>query len=435
MATLEVTRLYAMYVIGEVESHWNWNSITTTSDAITIGMMQWYGLRAARLIERCAEADPAGYAVFKAAAPRLAEAVEADHDWEWWTHFFMLQSEKEAWKTWAENDAVHVAQQQQWYDDFDSYLDTLEASGFSLDRPKQLIYAMSMYHQGPQLCLDVIATCSGNATLANIHATCLNSPLGDYSGRYNTVFSRLYNWDGVSAPPDFGQIDDSMIPTQPTSGAFVTNPNSPVSRVEMRNGELLIWGLEGFPQGLLCVKAAPLIWIPGSGTVGYSTNDNEQWNQGDMTGSEAQLAVVALYKSWENLFNYSMNTQGRLTPFDSGYSDCSASIWYAYKQVTGINVGEATSIMCDRGELIAEGHYSDNLPVSIMQPADLVLVNWASNYYNPKFDHVELYTGNNELWGHGGPYWPDIGPNLTTTDAVHYPQYADVQYWQVRRYL
>ena len=33
---------YAMYVIGEVESNWNWQSVNY-NDPITIGMMQWYG--------------------------------------------------------------------------------------------------------------------------------------------------------------------------------------------------------------------------------------------------------------------------------------------------------------------------------------------------------------------------------------------------------
>ena len=40
MPLTDSQKLYAMYVIGEVESHWNWGSVNY-SDPITLGMMQW----------------------------------------------------------------------------------------------------------------------------------------------------------------------------------------------------------------------------------------------------------------------------------------------------------------------------------------------------------------------------------------------------------
>ena len=84
--------------------------------------------------------------------------------------------------------------------------------------------------------------------------------------------------------------------------------------------------------------------------------------------------------------------------------------------------------MAGKGNKVASGYSSDNLPIEDMQPADLVLIMW--NGYNGSFDHVELYMGNNELWGHGGP---GDGPNQTTTDARNYPR--NMYYWEVRRYL
>ena len=67
--------MYAMYVIGTVESNCNWASVNY-NDPITLGMMQWYGNRAADLIRLGAQSDPSGYAAFKSAAPTLAQQVE-----------------------------------------------------------------------------------------------------------------------------------------------------------------------------------------------------------------------------------------------------------------------------------------------------------------------------------------------------------------------
>ena len=53
---------YAMYVIGEVESNWNWTAVNY-NDPITIGMMQWYGTRAAALLNRVKNEMPTAYAV------------------------------------------------------------------------------------------------------------------------------------------------------------------------------------------------------------------------------------------------------------------------------------------------------------------------------------------------------------------------------------
>lgn len=56
--------LYAMYVIGKVESNNNWSSVNF-HDPITIGMMQWYGTRAYGLLNRGRSADPTGWSNFK----------------------------------------------------------------------------------------------------------------------------------------------------------------------------------------------------------------------------------------------------------------------------------------------------------------------------------------------------------------------------------
>jgi hypothetical protein len=56
---MSVQSLYAMYVIGAVESNHNWTAINP-SDPITLGMMQWYGNRAKSLILRGKGSDSGG---------------------------------------------------------------------------------------------------------------------------------------------------------------------------------------------------------------------------------------------------------------------------------------------------------------------------------------------------------------------------------------
>lgn len=68
---------YAMYVIGEVESNWNWTAVNY-NDPITIGMMQWYGTRAAALLTSLYEMPDS----FVLEIIRLASATPADNEIE-----------------------------------------------------------------------------------------------------------------------------------------------------------------------------------------------------------------------------------------------------------------------------------------------------------------------------------------------------------------
>lgn len=134
--------------------------------------------------------------------------------------------------------------------------------------------------------------------------------------------------------------------------------------------------------------------------------------------------VCELYASWEGKFAYSQE-DGRLDPVNSGYGDCSSTIWAAYNQAAGIDVGTWTGDMAGKGTEIASG--SGEIPLDKMAPADLVLM---CHYgYDPSFDHVELYMGDNKLMGHGGP---GNGPTWKQ-DAVAYMN--GEAYWCIKRHL
>lgn len=414
---------YAMYVIGEVESNWNWTAVNY-NDPITIGMMQWYGTRAAALLNRIKNEMPTAYGQL---AVSLRSDIEShDAGSTWWTSRYLNRDEGNSIITVFQDEENHVIQENQAIADFEGYITTLENWGMSQSYPKPLIFAMSMYHQSPASAGQVIATAGGSADLDRIYTVCMNhGVLGQYRNRYNTVYQRLKDWDGESNPPDFGQSGD--VDTTPGgNNPGISTEESKLGYIIQNGDTLILYGRDEYEKGVIFYPASGQVWINGYNANGTDIGGGNEGG-GSESGSEAQNAICELYRSWLDRFAYSQGA-GRLDPISSGYGDCSSTVWFAYQQVAGIDVGTWTGAMAGKGTKIASGYSGDNLPIEDMKPADLVLIMW--NGWNGSFDHVELYMGNNELWGHGGP---DYGPDQTTTDARNYPRY--MYYWEVRRYL
>lgn len=412
-----------MYVIGEVESNWNWTAVNY-NDPITIGMMQWYGTRAAALLNRVKNEMPTAYGQLAASLRSDIESHDAGS--AWWTSRYLNRDEGNSIITVFQEKENHVIQENQAIVDFEGYIATLEGWGMSQSYPKPLIFAMSMYHQSPASAGQVIATAGGSADLDRIYTVCMNhGVLGQYRNRYNTVYQRLQDWDGESNPPDFGQSGDvDTTPGGNTPG--ISTEKSKLGYIIQNGDTLILYGRDEYAKGVIFYPASGQVWINGYNANGTDIGGGNEGG-GSESGSEAQNAICELYRSWLDRFAYSQGA-GRLDPISSGYGDCSSTVWFAYQQVAGIDVGTWTGAMAGKGTKIASGYSGDNLPIEDMEPADLVLIMW--NGWNSSFDHVELYMGNNELWGHGGP---DYGPDQTTTDARNYPRY--MYYWEVRRYL
>lgn len=412
-----------MYVIGEVESNWNWTAVNY-NDPITIGMMQWYGTRAAALLNRVKNEMPTAYGQLAASLRSDIESHDAGS--AWWTSRYLNRDEGNSIITVFQDEENHVIQENQAIADFEGYITTLENWGMSQSYPKPLIFAMSMYHQSPASAGQVIATAGGSADLDRIYTVCMNhGVLGQYRNRYNTVYQRLKDWDGESNPPDFGQSGD--VDTTPGgNNPGISTEESKLGYIIQNGDTLILYGRDEYEKGVIFYPASGQVWINGYNANGTDIGGGNEGG-GSESGSEAQNAICELYRSWLDRFAYSQGA-GRLDPISSGYGDCSSTVWFAYQQVAGIDVGTWTGAMAGKGTKIASGYSGDNLPIEDMEPADLVLIMW--NGWNGSFDHVELYMGNNELWGHGGP---DYGPDQTTTDARNYPRY--MYYWEVRRYL
>lgn len=422
MSMTDNQKMYAMYVIGEVESNWNWASVNY-SDPITLGMMQWYGTRAAALLNRCKNEDPVGYAMLAASLRSSVDSVPATSGS--WNGRYLTRDEGNSWAAIAMRPENHSIQQNQFIqDDIPAYISVLTSWGITEDNVKTMIFCMSMYHQGPKYCGQVVATV-GNSDLDTMWRTCLNnSVLGRYKNRYNTVHSRLAAWDGNSAPPDFGQTSGSSGGgTQPggdagSNGGTVVK-QSGIKSIRLDGDHLIIYG-DNFPKGLLAVHNVGREWIPsksstdapqpgGTGTPGGGNDGGNSPTPSDEIGR-----MFALWKQNEKKWRYGQGA-GRLNPPQSGYSDCSGCIWWAINSINpekAKSIGTWTGTMATNGQEIARGTDCATLPLDKMLPGDIILLEWDNvNYaFNDGNSHVEWYTGNNNTWGAGsGPLPHDSG--------------------------
>lgn len=413
MPSRQTVAYYAMYVIGEVESNWNWQAVYY-DDPITIGMMQWYGVRAAALLLRIQSEQPDLYATL-AQSLRYDLAAHPASD-AWWNSRNLTQVEGDSIQSAFASRDSHVIQEAQAIEDFGGYIDKLTGWGFSLEKPKPLIYAMSMYHQSPAACNRVVATAGANATLDRIYQVCMNDgTLGRYRNRYTTVYNRLRAWDGESDPPDFGQ-NGGIDPSGGNNAGISTNAIQ-LSHILEQGNTLVLYG-SSFPNGVVFYPANGNRWVCGTYTGGDPITGG---NTGGGTSTTVQ-SVVDLYISWVGRFAYSQGG-GRLTPLQSGYGDCSSTIWAAYHDAMGIDVGTWTGEMEGRGTRIAGGSGA-TLPLSSMAPGDLILF-WRGGGTSA---HVEMYIGDNKLCGHGGP---GNGPTVKDNAQTYVSRWTR---WEVRRY-
>lgn len=429
-------RLFAMYVIGQVESGHNWASVNY-NDPITVGMMQWYGTRAARLCLALKAADEASY-------NKLASSLRSDLDTHdagssWWTTRYLSRAEGESWAASAEDDSNHRVQQQTFMTDIAGYEETFKGWGASDSNPKGMIFLASMYHQSPRECGHVVQTVGGGASLDTLYNACMNNGvLGRYRNRYNQVRDMLNAWDGAAAPPDFGQVDSgSTDPGGDIGGGGGNNNTSQAAGLDHLEtlGECIaVVGTNG--TRTLFYRASSGLWYPKTRTTAPE-NPGSGGGGGTVTPPAASGDFAKMFALWQqnaNKWRYGQGA-GRLNPPASGYSDCSACIWWAVNSIRpdiAKHLGTWTGAMVSSGTEIARGTRTTSVPLDKMQAGDIILIHWGSvNYaFNDGRSHVEWYVGNGENWGAGSAPLPHDSGKTTAYLAM-----AKVGCWMVRRFL
>lgn len=419
----------AVKAIGTVESNLNYLAVNY-NDPITIGIMQWYGTRAAALLVRFRTENPADWVGVEATLDADLTA-EPSTNAQFWNNRFLTRLEGESLvPVMNDNKAI---QNDQAFDDLVDYLYAANRAGMDEDtHTQQVLFFFVMYHQSPQRALRVIASVGPSASLNSIVGACLNEPvLGQYRERYTTARDIILSGDSTGVddtpgtipdPPDAGGDEGSGDGQERTPGpvSYIESLGNNV-RVHYRDNNVIV----AYPNGRG-------YWIPkkdeNTGADVEPNPDNPDPEEPpDAEASAKRDAVVAFVTSRVGDYNYSQGPS-RLEPDKNGYTDCSGLVYYAYQEVIGVNIGTYTGDQYDRPTLIAEGPGSTPFPEGDMLKGDLIYYNLPGGVSGYVVDHVEMYIGGGEICGHGGPGAGPVVKDLQTA-------FGSRLNWYIRRVI
>ena len=423
---------YAMYTVCTVESGADYGAIENWARA-GIGIAQWTYDRSWELLNLMVTDYPSTSSLFPILYSQIQPGTSS------WGQRIFSQNECNEISSALVTDEGVATQDKLWNRDCDEMYIPLLRDQCHITDPKTAIFALSVHHQAPNAFWQIYNAC-GNTDYNTWYRTTLNNGIvGSYTNRQNTIKSLLDQWDGVSPAEGFGTRDPNVEiggNTNPGAGNPEGTYKETVTKISIKSlsfyGKELVLNLaiNDANEKLTFIKISDNnMWLPVSGKkeITTKTEDNEIPNTPDTgTGDDSQRQqLVDLILSFTGSLGYSQAQSLRMNP-PGGFADCSGLVWYCYNQVAGIEIGTWTGQQVGNGRLIKEG--SGALDTSDLLKGDLLFMNWS--YHNPKFDHVEMYIGNNQLSGHGGdPYY---GPT-TKPDASAYASYG--YDWQVRRYI
>jgi len=165
------------------------------------------------------------------------------------------------------------------------------------------------------------------------------------------------------------------------------------------------------------------VWDTMAGAYGLTKAGASESNVSEVigtggVGNATQQDLVKTMQSKEGKLKYSMS--GPRNP-DKGSADCSSTVNWAYKKVTGVDVGNSTPAMYNNKNTTTvdtgNGSKSSKPDESKLQPGDLLLYwrDWSKHRAPDGVGHVEMYIGNGKQIGHGGgkgPKTKNLGGNF-----------------------
>ena len=421
---------YAMYTIGTVESNCDWGGVYYT-DPITIGMMQNYAYNACELLVYMRDNAKDSYAVLAASLRASVDAHPTPNNW--WTGRFLTREEGNSWKASAKMESNHKAQLWKWVKDQTAYLETLGRWGVDTSRVKESIYWMSIYHQSPQACLQVIRAIGGGASLSRIHSAALsNRIVGKYVNRQNTVYSLLTKWDGTSAPPgNWGFVSDGQTGEGGDAGSGQQpTKDAGVSYVEQVGSQLIIHGDDPIGK-LICYQCSATVWRPRHKHQDAGGHQDTGGSSGGSSSGSANGDFARMFQLWYDnagKWRYGMGA-GRLNPPASGYSDCSACIWWAVNKIrpdVGKRLGQWTGNWSGGGMIGTTDLVCEGVDVSKMKAGDLILM-------QHPYMHVDWYMGGGLVWGAGSAPLPHKVTDHLTSGFYRNRDGSRLKRIQVRR--
>ena len=432
MAWDETAKKVAVKAIGQVESSMNYSAINY-ADPITVGIAQWYGTRAAAILNRIKAKYPTDYAhVDSGFRSRLDSVPENNSSWN--TYYVSRQIGDSLRGLLI---AGRAEQDAQVIEDLQSYFSVAKQYGISPENDTDAFILWCVaYHQGPRYALQVANNYGGGGLNAMFSAIMGNSVLGQYKNRYTQARDIISNKDstgvgvGNNVAPTPGNNNGGGENTQQVTvnggEVVVTADDSNILTMTSRFGTARLYS---YGHNLWRTSLSTIQQNVGGGQAPQSGGGGGGGTPPPPGGASKGEKALAWVLARLGKFAY-LQGAGRLDPDHSGVTDCSGLCYAAYKYTTNTFVGTWTGDQYFRGAepFPRRGGAMTTAERNQLRPGDMIVMAWKSTgSVYPETDHVEMVVDSSTLVGHGGnPYYGPVKKSIDILSAT--------RWWTVRRH-
>lgn len=431
MAWDATAKKVAVKAIGQVESSLNYAAINY-NDPITVGMAQWYGTRAAAILNRMRAAHGAEYARVDAGLrSRLETVSEGSSSWN--TYYLSRQAGDSLRDLLLASKDI---QSDQIVKDLESYFSVAKQYGINpeTDTDAFILWCVA-YHQGPRYALQAANNYSGGGLNAMYNAIMSNGVLGQYYNRYNGAKNIIANKDtsgvdvgvaGVSTPGNGGSVGQNSQQVSIDGGkVIITADDSNILTMRSQFGTHRLYSRG---HNFWEVNIGEIVQNITNGQSGATTPGGGGGGGAPSDGSNGAKALAWILARLGK-FAY-CQCPGRQDPDHSGITDCSGLMYAAYKATSGTFVGTWTGDQYFRGQAVIERGSGAMTAAqkALLRPGDMIVMAWRSTgSVYPETDHVEMVVDQNTTVGHGGnPYYGPVKKSIDILGAT--------RWWTVRRH-
>lgn len=430
MAWDATAKKVAIKAIGQVESSLNYAAINY-NDPITVGMAQWYGTRAAAILNRMRTAHSAEYARVDAGLRSRLETVSGDSS-SWNTYYLSRQAGDSLRDLLLASKDI---QGDQIVKDLESYFSVAKQYGINpeTDTDAFILWCVA-YHQGPRYALQAANNYSGGGLNVMYNAIMSNGVLGQYYNRYNGAKNIIANKDtsgvdagvaGVSTPGNGGSVGQNSQQVTVNGGkVLITADDSNILTLRSSFGTHRLY------------SKGHNIWEANIGEIVQNVTNGQSGvatlgGGGGGAPSDGSNGAKALAWILARLGKFAYcQCPGRQDPDHSGITDCSGLMYAAYKATSGTFVGTWTGDQYFRGQAVIERGSGAMTAAqkALLRPGDMIVMAWRSTgSVYPETDHVEMVVDQNTTVGHGGnPYYGPVKKSIDILGAT--------RWWTVRRH-
>ena len=286
-----------------------------------------------------------------------------------------------------------------------------------------------------KVCTDIpTACCLFEAAFERAGVIAMEKRINAATAYYNLYSGKSYTYDGSIGSAAYTGAPDTSTSTgtSNTSGSTDSGSQGLFSNIWNVVGDIGTAFSNAFSKAF---NKGGLSSTGSTGSSGSSYSGSSDFvvsNAAVGEGNAKQKALAQSLLDLQGKLSYSMS--GPRNP-EQGSADCSSTVNWAYKKITGTDIGNNTGAIIDSNatEVIdlannmdpsTGGTNSSGPNESKLMPGDILLYSRPTSDYTAgrkyRVGHVEMYVGNGKRIGHGG----GMGPKVTeiTKDASRYIQ-------------